>query len=151
MCKQCNELHNEFHQRISDLADQLHFGSDSAWEYSEPLGVGGPGQPKTYTLQSPFQHLAGQEYKVETAIAGQGNGIFLVSSDSTSILPGLTSADVGTTPNTNLTGLLFACPANTSMPVCSGWYTMPDGNGRLNVTVSSAQAIYVTIQFRRKR
>jgi hypothetical protein len=154
MCKQCSEMQSEMHQqiqRVSDLYDQIQYGSDSAWEYSEPLGVGGPGAPKTYMLQSPFQVEFGQQYKVETATAGAGNGLFLVSSRPTSILPGLVSTDTATTPQTNLVGLLFQCPANSSVPICSSWYTLPQSNGQLYVTVSSSQAVYVTIQFRRKR
>jgi hypothetical protein len=154
MCKQCGEMQHEMHQQIkevSDLYSQIQYGSSSAWEYSEPMVVGGPGQPKLYTLASPFQNIVGQEYRVETAIAGQGNGLFLVSANRASIIPGLLSTDTGTTHNTPITGILFACPSNSSVPICSSWYVLVDSSNRLFVTVSSSQAVYVTIQFRIKR
>lgn len=161
MCAKCGELHNEFlkqenaltevHYAISDLYKQIQYGSSSAWEYSEPLIVGGPGAPKTYALRSPFQNQVGQEWKVLIANAGAGTALFLISTGRTSIIPGMLSTDTGTIANSNFNGILFTCEANNSIPPSMEWCVLPDSNGTLHCTVNSSQAAYATIQFRRKR
>lgn len=152
MCKQCEQSHQQVMQRISDLEDQIAYGSESAWEYSEPLIAGGPGNPKTYALRSPFQNQVGQEYKVICVNAGAGTANFLIATGRTSIIPGMTSSDTGTIANSNFVGILLTCPANNTLCIGSDdWYVLPDSNGTLHCTVNSSQAAYATIQFRRKR
>lgn len=150
-CKASKEALDHANGHIASLVNQSRVGTDSPYEYSGPVIIGGVAGK--YTVVSPF--LYSSEWKVDTATAGASASEILVSSTAkeTTSIPDLTGASgVNYSGLSGLDGFLINVPANSTVPVDSEWYDTRNSENTLFIIISNgANAAYVNIIFRCKR
>ena len=134
--------------KVSGLVDALKMGTQEAWEYSEPLTVGGPSG--NYSIKSPFQGEC--EYSVACVNSGPQIGQCTISSSPKLLdvdYTGGTVLDIGT----NFSGFLFRLAINTFIPASTQFVPIGNSENTLfcHIGTSVGGAVFATIIFRQKR
>lgn len=149
-CQTCNkkiyDMQLEIY-RVSGLVNSLQPGTKEEWEYSEPLGMGGPAG--IFLLRSPFQGDC--EYSLQQVSAGNATMQIIISSHSISSPVDYTSSAQGTSENSGINGITSIIPANTTIPSVMIFVPIKNSENIIYARVSGTAAAYATIIFRQKR
>lgn len=142
---------SELSGHISGLVDALRVSTKQAWEYSEPIAIGGP--PGQYTCQSPF--TGDCEWKVDIASAGGAVSQIVVSSsfkNNLGVLDYTGASSVSYTGRSGFDGLVMNISASTTSSINSEWYNVRNSENLIYVIIAAASgAAFANIIFRQKR
>lgn len=138
---------NKSNEHIASLVDALKISTDSCYEWSSPVCVGGP--TGVYTVRAPF--IGDCQYKVDIASCGATAAQVIVSSVVIKNAIDYVAA-FGLDQINGLEGLAMNLPATNTVPIDSEWYNIRNSENTVYVNIfATSNAAFVNLVFRQKR